>query len=183
MWFTETPWPPILICSVFAVCLVAMWQANRRTGTVLAAGLLVIASVAIYFVEQAIVTESEQLEAAVIDLTDAFRRNDQKTMLSFFSKSAIAEQLAVIGAMKLVDVGKDLRVTDDYVQFKAENSRAILHFRANATIKLSGRDFGKQPSRWELTWQREADDWKIIRVQRLNPINGKPMGTLAHSPH
>jgi hypothetical protein len=183
MWFTETPWPPILICTVAIVCLVAMWQSNQRKGTLLAAGGLLIATVAIYFVERAIVTESEQLEAAVIELTDAFQRNDEQTTLSFFSKSAVEERLAVKAAMKLVDVGKDLRITDDHVRFMAGKTRAISHFRANATIKLAGRDFGKQPTRWELTWQREAEEWKIIRVQRLNPINGAPMGYMDRKTH
>ena len=67
-----------------------------------------------------------------------------------------------------VSVESDIRVTDVSVQLTNEDSRAITHFRANATVSASGVGGGYHPSRWELTWQKEGDEWKITRTKYLN---------------
>jgi hypothetical protein len=31
------------------------------------------------------------------------------------------------------------------------------------------------PSRWEVGWRKEAGEWKILEVTRLNPLKDEPM--------
>lgn len=173
-WFTETPWPPIVICSMAAVLLIAAWYPNRRGVYLCGAGGLVVVSVAIWFVERQIVTESERVEAAVYGVTSAFQRNDRAATLDYFSPQVVFLRQLVSLALKYYDVQDDMRITDLHVTMKANDTLAISHFRANATV-VSERlgDLGYRSSRWEVTWRKEADDWKITEVRRLDPITGE----------
>lgn len=174
MWFTETPWPPILICSVLAALLIAGWSANRR-GSYLAGVLaLVVLSGAIYVAELKIVTDAEQIEEAVYGITSAFQQGDVDKTLEYVSAKAHFWRESIPYASRLVKIDDDLRVTDVYVTMKANGSRGISHFRANATVDVGGAgNRGRQASRWEFTWQREADQWKVIHIYRLHVITGE----------
>lgn len=176
MWFTETPWPPIVIGLVAAVLLFAGWFSTRRGMLLVGAGLLVMICGAVYVVEQRIVTEAERVEQLVLDLTSAFQKKQDQRVLEMFSPTATDLRRTVKTAMDMITVQEDLRITDLSVQLRAQNSRAISHFRANATISLGSHGgMGHHPSRWEITWQREADQWRIIRIERLNPVSGEPV--------
>lgn len=175
MWFTETPWPPILILAVGGVLCLIIWHAQRRGIWLIGlAGTLVLAA-AVYFIEGAIVTPREEVEAAIMGITSAFEQGDRERTLGYISTRAEGiRQLAEKG-IRMVDV-EGLRVTDVRVRMRAESSRAWSHFRANATVAYRKRKLGRKPSRWEAVWQREGGHWRMIRVQRLNPVTGEPMG-------
>lgn len=186
MWFTETPWPPIVILSVVAVALLLAWSANRRIAYLLAAMLSVLAGVGVYFVEQSVVTERERVEATIHDFVHTFRDESatynvtspaplggEVKSIDFVSSSAPLIRTLVWTGLNVVKV-EDVRITDLDVTMTSENSRAVTHFRANATISVTGYgNLGRKPSRWELTWQKEANDWRVIRARRLNPITGE----------
>jgi hypothetical protein len=90
--------------------------------------------------------------------------------------------LLVETGMAMVTIQSDMRLSDFQTKLTNENSRGTVHFRANATIAVQGfGDVGYQPFRVILTFQRENGEWKIIDVERLNPLNGKKMGTLDQS--
>lgn len=178
MWFTETPWPPVVLALVGAAFLLVAWSSRGQTKFLVGAVLLVLLCVVIYVVEGQIVTDAERVEASVHELCHAFQRKDEATY-DYISQTAPEIKVALMGAMALVRVQDDLSVTDVSVEMLAQNSRALSHFRANATIDVVGYgNVGRQPSRWELTWQREDDEWKVIRVTRLHPITGEEMGLL-----
>jgi hypothetical protein len=42
-------------------------------------------------------------------------------------------------------------------------------------------DVGHRASRWDLTWQKQGGDWRIIEIQRLDPISGERMNIDAQS--
>lgn len=167
MWFTETPWPPISILAAIACVLLAAWLINARRAYLM--GMLVcgLLSIGVYLVESWVVTTSEQLEDNVYALTAAFQQKKPDETLAFFSESALTERLLVRWAMEAVDVEDDLRVTDVQVELLADETRAKVQFRANATVRVSMYS-GHAPSRWRLTWQKENDAWKIIKVERLH---------------
>ncbi len=174
MWFTETPWPPILFCAALAVVLIAGWSADRRASYLLGVLCLVVASGVIYAVERYIVTDAEQIEESVYGIASAFQQHKLDETLEFISPRAPQIKELVTLGMKMVDVDDDLRIRDLHVTMKSENSRGIAHFRANATISATGQgSLGRHSSRWELTWQREADQWKVIRVRRLHWQTGQ----------
>jgi hypothetical protein len=173
MWFTDTPWPPILICVVIGVILFLVWSSNKSGMLLLgAAGMIVVAGM-IFVVEQLIITEAERVEANVYALAAAVEADDVERTLSFFSKRAGSGRSKIAIAMSLYDISDDMRITDLQVEITAANSIGISRFRANGTVTGKGSGIGGHgATRWRLTWNREGeeDEWKITEVQRLHHI-------------
>ena len=180
MWFTETPWPPILICLAIGAFLVYRFSVTQRSVFLGAALAMVGLMVGIFFIEQAVVTESEQIEAKVYLLADAVRQDDIEGTLSFLSPREDKLRARISVPLTLYDVGDDMRITDLHVRMEAEDSIGISHFRANGTITGKASNLGgRGATRWELTWRRVEDDWKITRIVRLHPIrNGESIDLL-----
>lgn len=176
MWFTESAWPPIVVGCAIAATLLAIWFSSRRGAPLVAALVVLLLCVGVYFVEQSIVTPAEAVEQAVLDLTHAFQQKDVAETLSFFSARYDEGRNLANQGLQFVDVEEDLRITDLWVKVTAKDSRAESHFRASATVSTSmGGSHGFQPSRWMLTWQREGGEWRIIDVRHLNVVNGDEM--------
>ncbi|QDU39272.1 hypothetical protein Mal4_36110 [Maioricimonas rarisocia] len=138
-------------------------------------GLLGVAAIATWWIEKQIVTDREQVEAATLDVIDAYHQQDRERTLERISDRAVElERLATV-TIGLVRLGDDLRVSDLSVRMKAQNSRAVSHFRVNTTVSMTGYgEVGYRPSRWEVTWQKEGGKWRIIYVEQLDPITGEP---------
>lgn len=179
MWFTETAWPPVLICLVAVVLLLAAWMKRQRVGYLVGIVVLVFVAGGLFVVEARIVTDAERLEADIVDWTAAFQREDVDGTLSYIAPQAAAIRAIALAAMDLVNVQDDLRITDVQITIKNEGTRAVSRFRANATVDVKGYgNQGRRPSYWEVTWQKQADQWKVIRVVRLNVVTGEPIGIL-----
>ena len=80
MWFTETPWPPILILSVIGVLLFLGWVSQRKTGYLAGVALCVALCGFVFVLEQQIVTETERVEQRLLDFTAAFQRDSAGVM-------------------------------------------------------------------------------------------------------
>lgn len=187
MWFTETPWPPIMIFSAIAAGLAAALVTTQQGRYVIGIVAMLIASLVTYLVEQNIVTESERVEQAIYDVAAAFQARDVDRTLSFFSTHSVIpsefdardriqfslQRVAEV-ALQAVEVRGDLRITDMSIDMK--NGRATSRFRANGSFIFRGHDVGHQATRWDVDWQQEGNDWRIVKVQRLDPISGAAMG-------
>jgi hypothetical protein len=178
-WFTETPWPGVMIALCLAGASLALWLQQRRSVHLMGAiGLALLAPV-LYFVEEAIVTPRERAELAVREITRAFQQGDIEATRSYISKrsphlSLLAE--AVIGVVK---VGDDMRISDFRIEMSGKNTRANAKFRLNATISIEANGFQAfEPTRWESTWQLEANQWRLIKLQELDPITGQPLARI-----
>lgn len=182
MWFTETPWPPAIALVVAAVLFALAWSGNRRT---LYAGLAIGALLlipAVFLIERLIVTTAEQVEQEVHALLAAVVRDDVDATLDFFTKTALIERGLVVTGMSLGTLRPDARITDLSVEVTAEDTVAVTHFRANGTFV--GRELivsGEHhvATRWRLSWRKEAGDWKIFEVVRLDPIKGEAINILS----
>lgn len=172
----------MVVCLVAAAALFTAWYGGRRAKPLIAAGMMALLGAGLAVADHAIVTPAERVESAVYGLTTSFQQQDLDRTLSYVSARQIGLRTMIAAGMKLVEVEDDLRVTDMQVELSAGNSRATSHFRANATLDspIYG-NLGRRPSRWLLTWQLEEDEWRVIKVQRLNPINGDEMHVLAQS--
>jgi len=179
VWFTENAWPPMLIAGLAALVCLALWNSNRRSIHLVAALGCLLLCAGFYFLERSIVTEGERLQKIVASLCDDFRKKNPATA-EYFSKAAPEYKALVLLAMAMVEVREDLRLTDFQTNLTNQNSRGTVHFRANATLSVVGHgDVGHQPARIVLTFQREQGEWKIIEVERLHPLTGVKMQTLA----
>ena len=187
MWFTETPWPPILILCVFGVLLFLGWVSQRKTGYLAGVALCLALCGLVFVVEQQIVTETERVEQRLLDFTAAFQRDSmQRGLLNAvigggpeleslkFLQGDEVRRLAT-HALDLVDIQDDVRISDIRTKMSNKDSRAITQFRASASVSVSGYGASRQPSRWELTWGKEDGEWKVLRATRLNFMSGQPM--------
>jgi hypothetical protein len=174
--FTENPWPLIVPCLIAAVGLFVVWNQQRRKGLLVGAGLAVALALTAFVVDHFVVTTAEQLEQNIRDLTAAFQRKDRDRTLSYFSQREVLLKQLIEAALTRVDVHDDLDIKDVQVTLLADETRASTRFRANGTVSFEKTNAGHQPSRWELKWQREGSDWKIIEVHRLHPLKDEELG-------
>ena len=187
MWFTETPWPPILILSVLGVLLFLGWMSQRKTGYLAGVALCIALCGLVFVVEQQIVTETERVEQRLLDFTAAFQRDSlQRGLLNAvvgggpeleslkFIQGDEVRRLAT-HALDLVDIQDDVRISDIRTKITNKDSRAITQFRASASVTVTGYNAVRQPSRWELTWGKEDGEWKVLRATRLNFLSGQPL--------
>jgi hypothetical protein len=182
-WFTENPWPPIFILGIAACVMLAVWSSQKRAIWLMGALTAVIAAMAVFVVERSIITEGERVEKKVLELTAAFQARDKDRLLSFFSVQAPEWRLVAQTALDRVTIKDDLSIKDMSVRVTNENSRAVSRFRANGTVLYEGNNIGHHPSRWELTWQKEGNDWKIVDVQRLDLIKDQKLGIFDQRPN
>ncbi|MEK6262886.1 MAG: hypothetical protein AABP62_30170 [Planctomycetota bacterium] len=180
MWFTENAWPPMLIAGLAALVCLALWNSNRRRRHLVAAFVCLLLCPGFYFLERAIVTEGERLQQVVVSLCDDFRNKRVAETVNYFSDAAPELKVQALSGMALITIDDDLRLTDFSTNLTNQNSRGTVHFRANATLSYIGQgNLGRAPARFVLTFRREKGEWKIIEVERLNPLTGERMQLLA----
>jgi hypothetical protein len=178
MWFTETAWPPIVLFLCGAIVLGVLWSGAQRTGYLVGAVGLVLASVVAWMIEGAVVTDREQVEDATTDIVRQFQLNHPQETLAYVSESpqAIPLRMLVTTALDAVDVAPDVHVTDVQVRLLSEGTRAQSHFRVNGTVSLKNRgSVGHHPFRFQSTWQKENGGWKMLSIEDLDPITGKTL--------
>lgn len=181
-WFTESAWPPIMLLATIAGVGIAMFLSSQRAKYLAAALPLLVLGPILYVVEQRIVTERERVERAVAGVANAFEHHDPIATVGYFSNNAVALRRMVQWTIDNVEVTGDLSVTDLSITMRNQDSRAVSFFRANGPIAVNGfGDVGHRATLWELTWQKEGGEWRIIDVQRLDPISGEQMDLLARS--
>lgn len=176
MWFTDNPWPPMLITGSAAVICLVLWNSQRRRQFLNAGLLFLLMTGGIYAMERAIVTEGERLQQDTIQLCQQFRARDDKA-LDHFSATAPEWKTMCAGAMATVKIKDDLRLSDFRTKVSNHNSRGTVHFRAHATISTMEYT-GYHLFRCILTYQKEGGEWKIVDVERLDPIRGERMGVM-----
>lgn len=123
-------------------------------------------------------TDRERIARQVVALVRAFERGDRGEMLSYLSPQAVCERALVEFALETVTVEHPLSIKDVQVTLHNEDSVAISTFRANGTVAVRGRSLGHHPSQWRLTWRRMADEWRITRIEELDPLRSEPLHRL-----
>ena len=178
-WFTENPWPLLLILiSAAVICVVLQWRQRWR-----AAGLLLLAAAGVYLLELQIVTVPEQLELRLDGIRLAFVHDDLAEIRSYLSPEHPDLARLAEDGLKLVQVSAGLHLKEVQVQLEGGKQRATVHLRANGNVTL--RDSG-QPmyiaTRWKTTWERDGGTWLLRDVQRLDPVSGQSVGVLSAGP-
>lgn len=181
MWFTEDAWSPIIACVLIAALCFAISVIAQKPKLLWAVALLLVASVTIFFVEKAIVTDTERVESTLTELVDTFVAESQQTpkvaqpqCVRFFSARNDRDKARIAAALAFVVV-ESVRVADVQIQLTNQSTRAVTRFRANGTIRVSGNG-GHYPTRWELTWQREAGEWRVTQTRMLKVTTDDEIG-------
>jgi hypothetical protein len=180
MWFTEDPWPPVLILAVLALVFGLAWHANQRPRHLLLAIGCAGLGLVVLIVEEMIVTEAEEVEAQVYALAEAVTREDYEKVLDFLSAEAGPLRAEVGSVIQDVEVEDNLRITDLRVSHKSGSDTAESHFRANGSVTWRKSFTSNVTTRWNLTWRKAEGAWKIIQIERLDPIKGEVIDTWSH---
>ena len=179
---TENPWPAAIVLVCMAIVLIGTFSSKRKVSSLIGGILCLLLAGGCFVLDRLVLTPGEQVTQNIYGLSDAVKQQDVPKVLIYFSKQAPDRDL-IRTAVEGVKVHDDLRISDVSISFKGAGSVAVSHFRANASISVTiigiAGDVGYHPTRWELDWQREAGEWKIIEVRRLHPITGKKVTILS----
>src|SRR5262249_42389860 len=134
-WFTENPWPLMILCGIGAAVLVFLWSWQKRAAHLLSALGLVLLALVIFIAERQILTDAERVERNVYGLTRSFRLKDKPTTLDYFSPQADDLKKIIEWAWDYVEVRDDMRISDMSVTMPDQNT-AVSQFRANATVSV-----------------------------------------------
>ena len=168
----ETPVPLAIAGACVAVLGLALMQNGRgRPGlATLIVGLLLVP--AAWALDASAVTDGEAVEAAARKLVDDFVAGRAAAVDAAISPGESALKALAAVAIAAVTV-EDERVTD--VSHAVEGDAATVRLRVNAdfAVRSMAGAAGRRPTRWELTYAREGEDWKLTDAADLDPITGK----------
>lgn len=171
----------VVLTTVAAICLI-QGSAKRKPAPVILGVVLILLAAGCYVLDLSVVTPREVIMQNVQNLAAAVEEQNVQKTLSYISQQA--PERGIIGTLLPRVTVENLHITDLSVSFKSDNSVGISHFRANGLISanVGGVSIAKQhePTRWELEWQQEGGEWKIVKIRRLNPVNGSEISIPAH---
>ena len=174
-WFTENPWPLLLmLCGAAAVALISGAPKGRSISIV-----SLLAAAGLYLIESAIVTPGEEVESQLQTMLEAFRdRNQGAIDRCIADESAGLRETAAQGLQK-VTLTNDFHIKDLEVIVRPDGQTADAHLRANGTLKvIQGDMIARVFTRWQTVWKQVGNEWKLVEVKRLDPVNGQEMGVL-----
>lgn len=174
-WLTENPWPLLLILAGTSVVAMISGAPRGRSVSV----VCVLAAVGLYFIESAVVTPGEEVEAQLQMMLEAFQGHDQHTIDRLIADESARLRETAADGMELVTLTKDFRIKDLEVAVRADGQSADAHLRANGTLKLKGSGMDTRVfTRWQTVWKHIGTEWKLVEVRRLDPVNGQEIGIL-----
>jgi ketosteroid isomerase-like protein len=159
-------WPLFFLCLILSAGLFGQWILQRSRRQLMASLVFLAAGCAVILADWLIVTESKRVEAGIYGLAKAFQAGDVDRCVAFISPQDKADRQLVGQAAGMVEIEGPIRISDLSIDMSSAESRAVATFRASATAKFQGHS-DRGHTRWELTWQREGNDWKVVRVRRL----------------
>lgn len=174
-WFTENPWPLMLILSGVAVVMLILGDTKGRSIAIAVA----LVAAAIYFLESAIVTPAEQIEGNLQTMLESFIAEDLNAIdRQIDDKAEHLKQKAQEG-LKLVNLDKHFHLQDIVVNVADDGLGAIAELRANGSLTIENSNTPYHAAtRWRTHWKLTRNEWKMTEVHRLNPVTGDEIGVL-----
>lgn len=175
-WITENPWPGVMCLSGLALVLFIAGTGRAKGASL----LFLLLAVALYVVESAIVTTSEQLEANLNQMLEGFQTRDINAIASHISSDAPKLKETADQGLELVEVGKTFHIKDVETTMDESGKSAWVELRANGKLTIRSNNTPYHAvTRWKTLWKEQDGVWKLAEVHRLNPVNGEEIGVLA----
>jgi hypothetical protein len=108
----------------------------------------------------------------------AFEAGDVEQTLGYFAETAHAERGMASVALQFITVEDPLSLKDISVE-PLDESALRATFRVNGTVLYHGGSVGHQATMWSTVWVKSQDQWRIARVQQLDPITGDRLDHLS----
>lgn len=174
-WFTENPWPLLLILAGAAVVAMISGTPKGRSISI----VCLLAAVGLYFVESAVVTPGEEVESRLQTMLEAFRSRDQAAIDRCIAEESAGLRETAAQGLEKVSLSQDFHIKDLEVTVRDGGQTADAHLRVNGTLKvIHGEMLARVFTRWQTVWKLIGNEWKLIEVKRLDPVNGREMGVL-----
>ena len=174
-WFTENPWPLLLILGGAAVVAMISGAPKGRSVSI----VCLLAAVGLYFVESAVVTPGEEVESQLQVMLEAFRDRNQAAIDHCIADESAGLRETAAQGLEKVSLTKDFHIKDLEVTVRNDGQTADAHLRANGTLKVTHGDMLTRVfTRWQTVWKLVGSEWKLVEVKRLDAVNGQEMGVL-----
>jgi hypothetical protein len=171
-------WPLFFLFLILGAALLGHWLLQRGQRQLIAALAFLFAAALIVVGDHFIITETKRVRANVYDLAKAVQAGSVEQSLGFISESDKPDRELVSQVAGMVEIQGPIHISDLTINMSSAESRAVSTFRATADVRYQNQT-NRYPTRWELTWQREGNDWKIVRVRRLQLIGDQETHPLA----
>ena len=174
-WLFERPFPIIVIGGICLALLTAALVQTGKRWLMVALAMVALLTGGLVFLERAIVTDREQVEAVLFDIADALEKNDVDTVVSHISSNCQElqnEAGAVMGSVTIsaVRIKNNLKIV---VEEDRDPPLAVAEFnvviegsdRAGFAGQLAYRRF------FQVTFRLEEDgQWRIVGYEDLDPV-------------
>lgn len=182
-YLTENPWPVIIV--LIAVAVVGFLTGSGKGRAV--AGVCAVLCVALFFLERYLVSPGEEIEQRVELLLEEFRAADIDGIGEILSSQNQGLKDTAARGLELVEIEDSFHIASVDVSINETDSdedsarTAVAMIRANGNLTLLKHGGGSRhvPTYWKTTWVFQNDQWRLDKVVRLNPANGKEMGILS----
>jgi hypothetical protein len=173
--FFENPLPIWALGIVGFAIAVIVYFAKKSLGSMLAVAFVVVATAVLLFIERQVITPSEEVEQAVVDIMDAIQANDVPGVVALIDPLATKVRSDAETLMPQVKVkatgNSSLRVELDE---SASPPKATSFFRGKIDgvhSKTGARAF--YFDQVEVDWQKSGDKWLVVDYRA--EFRGKPI--------
>ncbi len=174
-WITENAWPLIIALGTIGVMAGLMFD---QKGRMMAVGCFAAAAL-VWWIEGAVVTEAEVVEAGLQTMLEAFQRQDEAAVHRQISDDAPNLKSIASEGLSKVRLSDSFHMKDVRITLTDDQQTAVAHLRANGRATMKGSGYDQTVStRWETTWKKQAGAWKLVGVKRLDVVSGEEMGIL-----
>ena len=173
-YITDNPLPLLILIAALAVVSFLSGVPRGKTFT----AVLLLLGCGVYFLEQYLVSPAEEVEHELHVMLDHFKSEN----LSGITEQIAAESQALAEiarqGLELVDLSDTFHIKSINVTVDDAEAEAVAMVRANGKVTLPyhGGATHRIPNYWRTEWKTEDDTWKLVKVTRLNPVNGTEMG-------
>lgn len=177
-YLNENPLPGILI--LVCVAIIA-WLSGTQHGKRISFVCIAL-SVGLYFLEQALVSTGEEVEAAVVEMLENFKKED---LVAIGNQMADQDpeliKLAESG-LNQVDLDSDFQLKSAETTVSDDQQTVTAFIRANGRVTVSNQAAANRhvATYWKTTWIRQDSSWKLKYVTQLNPTNGAETGAYSN---
>lgn len=180
-WLTEDPWPVIILAAFAELIFLVQLARTRRAVYLAVMGGLAILAAGLVLAERLVVTEREEVEAALDRLVAEVQKDELEPVLELVSPSSPHIAALAARGLELVDV-ETVRIDElqILVPGTATPRLGTAHFRARVIYTV--RDLPPRPetTRWDLTFRKEQESWLLYDLQRREPFGQqRPIPVLA----
>jgi len=173
--FFEDPFYVYVVLALAGVVCLGMWRARRQFQWLAAIAVLGLLAAGAHLLDRAVMTDREQIRAALDAMADAATRRDAAALTDHLDDSyrgwglrkaavRVAAEVALrrysIRAVKHT-AAPQIKVTGDRADSRVY---IVIHHGGEGSL-------GRYPMGWQVEWIRRGDRWKVQHATQLdNPL-------------